>query len=112
MFIYNTYWRTWNRVLLDNYFGQCIEISLTHINGDWNGVKEERIRVHRTARKPGESLVYHLPPQVKKDMTSNLGEVLTEKLTKFDYLPNINWYRYAELNNGGAPFAQIVRVIS
>lgn len=112
MFIYNTYWRTWNRVLLDSFFGQYIEVNLTHINGDWNGVKEERVRVHRTPRNPGENLVHTLPPHIKEIMIGNLGAVLTEKLTKFDYLPNIDWDKFDKFDNGGAPFAQIVRIIS
>lgn len=112
LFHYSSYWRSWSRVLLENFDGQFVELSLTHVNGDWEGVKSENIRVHRTPRSAQDKLQTTLPLDMRKAMIANLGSELTSKLLTFDYLPNVDWKAYRSVSNGGAPFNSVRTAIS
>lgn len=112
MYQYTAYWRTWSRVLLDDFNGQFIELNLTHVNGDWGGVKNETIRVHSTPRAKDDKVQRELPLAIKQAMIASLGSALCLRLLTFDYLPNIDWTRYKQANNGGASYNVITRELN
>ena len=103
-FNYSSYWRTWNRVLGVLPDGSIAEISVTHINGNWDSVKAENIRTHRTARAPKDIQADMLPAVVLLAMKAMLGEAKVERLLHFDYMANVDWELHAMVNNGGVPF--------
>ena len=113
MFLYNDYWRTWNRVLLNDFgngstTGQFVELNLTHVNGDWSRVKDETIRVHCTRRSTKDRLTALLPADILHVMRQQIGGLLTERLMVYDYIAEIDWLKYERLsrNGGGVPFDQ------
>ena len=113
MFLYNDYWRTWNRVLLNDFgngstTGQFVELNLTHVNGDWSRVKDETIRVHCTRRSTKDRLTALLPADILHVMRQQIGGQLTERLMVYDYIAEIDWLKYERLsrNGGGVPFDQ------
>lgn len=107
MYYYSSYFQNWSRVLLNNFYGEYIEIDLTGMDSDWERVKKQIIRTHRTARRPSDKLVMVLPADVEKQMQENLGHELTRRLLTFDYLPNIDWVKYRKMSNGGSPYLQV-----
>ncbi len=109
-FVYSSYWRTWSRVLLNDYdlVGSCVEIDLTPVNGtDWARVATENIRRHTTDRGVGDKLVWELPKEVEQTCRRHLGDQLFDRMLTYDYLPEIDWKLYSVPSNGGAPFEKI-----
>lgn len=111
VFLYNSYWRTWTRVLLEsmNREGICVEINLTHINGHWDRVPLEIIRRHTTNRGVNDRLTNVLPLDIQAAIKHNVGEELYKRLLTYDYLPEIDWQKYDKICNGGAEFAKVRR---
>ena len=104
--LYNHHWRSWNRVL-EAKDGVFVEINLTHVNGNWESVKNEVIRQHRTMRSFKDILQEFLPHTMRKILEDKVGVELANRLLTYDYLPEIDWAKYREIANGGASFNQI-----
>lgn len=107
MFYYDAYWSQWDRRLL-TMSGYVLDISLT---SEWETVREERIRLHRTVDRT-ITLVPELPPDVVARMTDRLGPELTGRLTTFNYvghygLRNIVAADLQHPEGGGVPAASI-----
>ncbi len=110
MFLYNSYWRNWSRVLSTNHpNGPFVEVNLTPINSWANDVSMIRIRLHGTARDPNDKLVENLPHEIELKMVMNLGVELTARLLTEDFLPQIDWELYKKKCNGGANLEDIKR---
>lgn len=116
LYFYSAHWKTWNRVLLENFNGQFIELNISHVFGAWEGALEQSIRVHDVQRSPRDRVQSTLPLDVKQAMTSTLGAFLANRLTTYDYLPEIDWAKYEKClringvyKNGGIPFDKIRR---
>lgn len=106
-FVYSGYWHTWSRVLSVKDF-VFVELNLTeNSDSQWERVKIEIIREHRTARDQKDICVDVLPDEVIEKMKAKLGEELTQKLLNFDYLSSIDWEKYKAACNGGAAFEKI-----
>lgn len=87
MFYYDRYWRIWVRRLMETdgvYGKRFVDISMTGVNGEWEEVKEERIRIHCTLERV--ELVENLPQDVADSMTNHLGEELTISLIWGNYV--------------------------
>jgi hypothetical protein len=107
MYHYSSYWRSWSRVLLNNFDGQYVELNLTtgnNIASEWTRVKAETIRKHCTPRDRNDKVVAVLPDDVRKEIIQAVGPVIAERLFTFDYLPLIDWKAWQRLDNGGAAF--------
>lgn len=68
-FYYNSYWRTWSRVLLrmGGQFHTQVEIDLTPINNEnseWEHIKKFNVREHRTPTARGDIWTHYLPDEV------------------------------------------------
>jgi hypothetical protein len=99
MFIFSEYWRNWSRIL-ESKNGWFVEVDLTPIPGyKWEDISQIKIRKHCTTsnRKPVEKL----PVNTIKEMVVNLGEDLTCRLLEEDFLTQIDWEKFKQLNNGG-----------
>lgn len=114
MFIYSGYWRTWSRLLLNDFNGQYVELDLTPVNAlthTWDAVECETIRCHRTARAPRDKITTQLPPDVRQLMVEKLGAELVSVMLTRDYLAEIDWSLYDKNKvGGGVPFAKCQRV--
>lgn len=110
-YYYDSFWRVWVRRLLTTS-GRKIDISLTTDTGNWDEVKEERIRVHNTADRD-KKFVSVLPSHVKASMFENLGPVLTYRLLSFKYIKVIGLEKllYADRDyktGGGVPAQEVL----
>lgn len=118
--IYCYYWKTYSRLLVKEE-GISVEINLTPINGNWNEVTEEIIRIHFTNRSPKDKIIGEkfIPEHVVKNIKGNIGGFLADKLITFDYLGYMyNKYNVSTAsdlcdalshipNNGGMKWADI-----
>ena len=118
--IYCYYWKTYSRLLAKEE-GVSVEINLTPINGNWNEVTEEIIRIHFTNRSPKDKIMGEkfIPESVVKNIKGNIGGFLADKLITFDYLGYMyNKYNVSTVNdlrdalshipnNGGMKWADI-----
>lgn len=110
MFFYSSYWHTWSRVLAPE--GKLdvgiVEVDLT--GGNWERVRQINIRAHRTARKHGDLLVRELPADALELMKKHMpGQAILDVLLHENLLPQIDWYKYRKVCNGGATFANILK---
>lgn len=107
--IYSHHWRTWSRVL-EAKNGEFVELNLTHVNGGWDSVLNEVIRHHRTLRGKKDIEQEFLPMFMRQVLVDKVGEDFANRLLTYDYLPEIDWDKYREISNGGAPFNQIRKI--
>lgn len=108
-FVYSGYWRTWSRIL--DYKDDCfVEVDLTPVNptvaSEWNKVAQINIRRHRT-NPLNNRFANTLDSEVLGLMSKWLSLDVIERLLHEDFLPSIDWDRYAAHNNGGAVFSLI-----
>jgi len=108
MFKFSSYWCTWSRVLRRTK-NEWVVLNLTGINGTWNSVLNEIVRVHSTALAAGDKLQDTLPIEIKESIEKNVGKELTTKLLTYDYLSEIDFDKYYDVCNGGAAFSDIKR---
>ena len=108
-FVYSSYWRTWSRLLLNDFdTNKCVELNLTPVGASgWPRVATENIRRHMTKRLANDKIVWVLPKEVEQACREHLGDKLFDKMLTYDYLSEIDWKAYDEASNGGAPFASI-----
>lgn len=111
-FRYNSYWGTWSRVLRRmSADATQVEVNLTPINpymsSGWERNKKVIIRSHVTQPDRSDKDTQELPALVLDRMTAEYGEDLTRRLLEEDFLPEIDWDKYAAVCNGGAPFDAI-----
>lgn len=112
LFIYNSYWRTWSRVLrpMSDKHDQ-VEVDLTtpnsHIESEWEKVRNIHIRKHCTSPRYGDLLEEELPDSVIKHLRRNVDEAVLHRLLHEDFLPQIDWDKYHKVDNGGASLSQI-----
>lgn len=112
LFIYNSYWRTWSRVLrpMSDKHDQ-VEVDLTTPNSDieseWEAVRGIHIRKHCTSPRHGDKLEEELPDGVVKHLRCNVDEATLRRLLHEDFLPQIDWDKYQKVDNGGASLSQI-----
>lgn len=113
MFHYSAYWQTWSRVLSEND-GVIVELNLTPANPQWDRSWKEQvettwIRRHRTPLGDKDQLVSQLPDEVMEQMRKHLTESLVIWLLRTEFLPLIDWEKFEEHNNGGAPLHKILK---
>jgi hypothetical protein len=113
MFHFSSYWHTWSRVLSQED-GVTVELNLTPVNPQWDRSWKEMvettwIRRHRTAPGEGDQLVDYLPGEVMKQVRKHLTEEFAAWLIRTDFLPLIDWEKYEQHNNGGAPLHKILK---
>ena len=108
--VYNAHWRAWSRVLSEKG-GVYVELNLTHINGQWDKVKDETIREHCTPRAPKDLEQENLPIAVKQGMVDVLGQQFVDRLLTYDYLAEVEWAKYKNVCMGGAKFNQIRKTL-
>lgn len=89
-FYFDSRTSVWVRRLLQTS-SRKIDLSITPVNGEWDLIKEEKIRIHRTENR-GIELVDALPEQIKKDLFKNVGPVLGYRLIGFQYVRVIGIY--------------------
>ena len=108
-FHYNGYLGTWSRVLYEDN-GHYVEVSLTCLPGkdEWDKISSVWIRAHSTPRYPLDLDANTLPPEAVNAMFMHLGEDKTMVLITYNFLPNIDWHKYDEVTNNGAPFGLIM----
>lgn len=117
MFFYSAYWQCWSRVLAPEGAHELgiIEVDLTPVNSfqdsAWERVKCISVRAHRTARRSGDLLVSELPASVVELMKKRLPptSALLDKLIHDDLMPQIDWYKYRKVCNGGAALGDILK---
>lgn len=111
MFVYSAYWRKWSRLLLNEFDNQCVELDLEPVNvssaAEWERIKQQNIRRHRTPRVSGDKVSTQLPAEVLSCMRQHLSETCINALLTYDYLPEIDWALYDKVSNGGAPFEKV-----
>jgi hypothetical protein len=108
MFFYSSYWRTWSRVLAPE---GALDVGIVEVDltGNWERVRTINIRAHRTARKSGDLLVRELPSEALEAMKKHMpGQAILDVLLHEDLLPQIDWYKYRKVCNGGAAFGNII----
>ena len=112
MFVYNSYWRTWSRILQEgtphNNF-EFIEVNVTPVNPDFQHSWPEqitpvRIRKHGTTRSRDDKFVGTLPEEVVAMLNEHVPQEIQHFLLHEDLLPQIDWDLYRKHNNGGADF--------
>ena len=101
-YVYSYYWRRWSRVL-DQDGIWITEVNITGIGNNWDDVRPIIIRKHCTARNRLDRFSNDLPIEIVQQMREYLGVDLTESLMNEDFLSQIDWDKYEEHNNGGAP---------
>lgn len=90
-FYYNSYWRTWSRVLsrMGGEFQTQIEIDLAPINDEnceWEYIKKFNVREHRTATATGDIWTHYLPDQVLARLHKRLSHKQISILLHADVL--------------------------
>lgn len=121
MFLFSSYWQTWNRILIENKY--TVELNITPVNG-WAMNKDrvtlEVIRLHWTARSKNDQLHFELPELISEELLNNVGPELFDRLINFDYLSEIksktgivtlnqlDSYLSKLSNGGGVPFKNIL----
>ena len=111
---YSSYWGKWSRVLYQRN-GTYVEVDLSPINPNvllnWEKVNRVNIRRHCTGRDRhdksyrqvnGGSIVHK---QVLAIMEPRLTTDKIVELLHYDFLPEIDWGKFQEYNNGGCFFA-------
>lgn len=113
LFAYSGYWHTWSRVLRLNHKnpGPFIELNLTPIpasDDTWNrSVKSIRVRAHGTMSALGDRARKVLPDGIRDSMVWNLGEELTNRLLTEDFMAQIDWSNYDQLNSAGVDVSKL-----
>lgn len=109
---YDSYWGTWNRVLqFPTWYAtehrplQMIEFSMTPIGDDWEDLASIRIRKHGTPFSATDKTSNVIPAY----WWDHIGEKIGVERRDFmayhnNFLDEIDWVKYHEINNGGAPF--------
>lgn len=112
MFVYNSYWGTWSRILQEgtpqNNF-ECIEVDVTPVNPhraeSWERqIPKVNIRKHVTERSKRDKFVGTLPEEVVTDLNKYIVPEIQHFILHEDLLPQIDWELYRKHNNGGASF--------
>lgn len=91
-FVYNSYWRTWSRVLLrrgGDSFPYQIEVNLTPANDnkvEWDEIKEVIIRRHCTPAASNDIFTHHLPDDVVQQLEEHFDPDLLEVLLHVDLM--------------------------
>jgi len=113
-FVYSAYWRTWSRIL--SPYGALpvgqVEVDLTAVNPTsahgWPKVSSINIRAHRTAQDFADIVTDDLPDSVLELMQVRIDDQeIIDHLLHADLLPQIDWYTYRKICNGGASFNAI-----
>jgi len=91
-----------------------VEVNLTPIpccpSSTWEAdVAPIRIRAHSTMRGEGDLGMKEPPLEILAEMKTHLGEALVHRLLTEDFLSQIDWDKYAAVNNGGANLADILK---
>ena len=113
---YCAYWGTFDRVL-QHYSAtknQMIEFSMTPINisyGDWDEVATIRIRKHCTSIDKKDEFMNVLPMHIWNLIGEKIGEERRDFMAyhTFDLENDIDWVKYAQLNNGGASYFDVIK---
>lgn len=114
-FVFNAHWRSWNRIIsYDPSTKEFIELGLTHVNGNWDHVVAETIRRHRVPLKKGDFMAEVLPAAVRSAADYRLGAHVVNRLISYDYLSNIDFGKFDQLEkgHGGVPFARVRKSLS
>lgn len=117
VFVFNSYWRTWSRVLNQRCTRSelnTVEVNLTPVNplvvNNWiDQIEPIIIRSHVTDTSPDGVFVGTLPYEVIIRMEQVLDPALIDRLLHEDFLPQIDWTKYRQHNNGGAKFDLICK---
>lgn len=103
MYVWDSYWGTWSRVLGTTKF-HIVKLSLTTSNYEWNKVRKEWIRAHYTSPSPKDERQNFLPSAIIERLDEKVGERLRRRLMTVDYFSQIDWEEYSRVCNGGASF--------
>ncbi len=100
-FKYSSYWKTWNRVLHhDARSGLWVELSVTHVKGDWSKPRSEWVRSHKVQPAPADIIAPSLPLIVVQSMEAVLGKDLSSRLLRHDYMSMIDLEKLDLLDKG------------
>ena len=108
-FKYSSHWKTWNRVLHhDARTGLWVELSVSHIKGDWSKPRAEWIRSHKVQPAPADIIAPALPLIVVQSMETVLGKQAATRLLTYDYMAVIDLDKLDLHDKGqGVPLSKV-----
>ena len=118
---YSSYWGTWSRILTYNgvsipqgKLGPYIEVNLSPMGGISSGNWEKEVfpiivRAHGTMADKGDRWASRLPEEVHQKAIEKIGSLRLEALLYWNFLAEIDWEKYRQVCNGGAPLSKILR---
>jgi len=85
---YSAYWGTWSRILVRDGMW-TVEVDLTPVNGSfhinaWMETRRAHVRKHCTMPHRDDIMTDTIPPEIRAQMVSHMGEVVTQFLLTDD----------------------------
>lgn len=118
-FMYCSYWRSWNRVLLrmgGGYLNQ-VEVYLQPHNAfdsEWQNLLQCRIRQHRTVPAVNDVFTHNVPDSVYETLILKFDRETADFFVHTDLYKMIDWELFREVGQdwyggGGIPIALVIK---
>lgn len=111
---WNAYWGTWSRVL--RHLGRdnsCVEVNLSPVNHhdeeNWRKIGMVWVRDHGTTHGKSDAFEHRLPREWFDLVGERVGRDTRHFLMKADIMSMIDFEKYRNLCNGGAPLSRILK---